>query len=229
MFLKPSYGDNTVLYREAGYEYAPIEPNNNPGTTLVLIGYFQSFKYFSHPSKLAVILKALHFPQMRTQLFHRFLNTLSISGPMNTLFEHAISIHFRCGDYAQLSNVYHILDETYYTEALNTLKRYVSPDHAWYIHCFVDKDDLPYAIRIMDKLKPLFPTWTFLHVASDLSDWEQLMLMTLCAHNIIANSTFSWWGAFLNPSPSKIIVYPEKWFANGTSTDDLCPPQWIKV
>jgi hypothetical protein len=59
-----------------------------------------------------------------------------------------------------------------------------------------------------------------------------LYLQTMCTHNIISNSTFSWWGAWLNPNPSKIVVAPIKWFGvqmNNFNTRDLIPQEWVRV
>jgi hypothetical protein len=51
----------------------------------------------------------------------------------------------------------------------------------------------------------------------------------MCRHQIIANSSFSWWGAWLNPNPDKIVIAPEKWFANETNTQDLIPQGWVRL
>ena len=67
--------------------------------------------------------------------------------------------------------------------------------------------------------------WTF-----QLTDWEELLLMSCCQHNIIANSSFSWWGAYLSNNPIQITCYPSKWFGplltNKNDTSDLFPPTW---
>jgi len=53
--------------------------------------------------------------------------------------------------------------------------------------------------------------------------------MSMCNHHIIANSSFSWWGAWLNPDPNKIVIAPSKWFANGPNTEDLIPENWFRL
>ena len=57
--------------------------------------------------------------------------------------------------------------------------------------------------------------------------YNDMRLMSLCRHHIIANSSFSWWGAWLNPKPDKIVIAPKKWFANDNSVEDLFPKGWV--
>ena len=85
--------------------------------------------------------------------------------------------------------------------------------------------------KIVMHLVSKFPQYTFTRASNLLADWEQLLLMGCCSHNIIANSSFSWWGAFFNSNKEKIVCYPSVWFGAtvGHNTSDLCPPSWAKI
>jgi len=76
-------------------------------------------------------------------------------------------------------------------------------------------------------LKTGFPTT---YISGNKSGYQDLQLMIDCQHNVLANSSFSWWGAWLNPNPDKIVIAPKKWF-NDPSVDasDLIPESWIKL
>ena len=83
---------------------------------------------------------------------------------------------------------------------------------------------------MIKKLKSKHTNFKFERGGAQLQDWEQMLLMSCCEHHIIANSTFSWWGAYLNMNPDKIVCYPKKWFnSESHNTDDLFPEEWIKI
>ena len=72
----------------------------------------------------------------------------------------------------------------------------------------------------------------FIKLGNELDDWEEMLVMSLCQHNIIANSTFSWWGAYFNENKEKIVCYPSLWFGEALShynTKDLHPTKWTRI
>lgn len=124
-----------------------------------------------------------------------------------------VSIHVRRGNYVNLNQHHHNLSLDYYFNAINYFKGY---------KFIVFSDDIEWC-----KQHFVGPEFEF---ADNEYDEQDLYLMSLCEHNIIANSTFSWWGAWLNKNPDKIVVYPNKWFGPANhmyNTFDMFPPEWI--
>ncbi len=135
-----------------------------------------------------------------------------------------VSLHIRRGDF--VSNPYSVaynglLEIPYYEKAVDLLlSKYLKK-----ISVFVFSDDISWA---KENLKLLCP----MHFVSnpDIPDYEEIILMSKCTHHIAANSTFSWWGAWLNPNKNKIIIVPKQWIAKKTTDEiDLIPKEWIKI
>ena len=96
---------------------------------------------------------------------------------------------------------------------------------------FCEDVDIDNVKQVVNQLKSEFPQFTFVRGENTLADWEQLLLMSCCHHNIIANSSFSWWAAYFNNYADKLVCYPSVWFGPCAphNTSDLCPPDWIKI
>lgn len=124
------------------------------------------------------------------------------------------SIHVRRTDYVGLKDFHTNLDKDYYEKAINI----VNADK--YI---VVSDDINWCKSIFKGDKFVF--------AEGNSAQEDQAIMYSCKNNIIANSSFSWWSAYLNNNPNKIVVYPKTWFGPKLqhSIKDLCPPEWIGI
>ena len=93
-------------------------------------------------------------------------------------------------------------------------------------HFFVFSDDMGWVKENLRLGRPAI----YVDFNDDEKNYEDLRLMSLCKHHIIANSSFSWWGAWLNPDPGKIVVAPKKWFNDPSIiTDDLIPESWLRL
>lgn len=123
------------------------------------------------------------------------------------------SIHVRRGDYLKLTREYVQLGMDYYQKAMDTIKS------KYYI---IFSDDIPWCKANFHGENVIF---------AEGNPVEDLALQIACEHNIICNSSFSWWGAWLNKNPSKIVVAPAQWFGPALphNTKDLLPEKWIKL
>ncbi|MDA1194385.1 MAG: alpha-1,2-fucosyltransferase [Planctomycetota bacterium] len=136
----------------------------------------------------------------------------------------AVSIHVRRGDYANDENtraVHGLCSLDYYRVAVEYIQTHV-PAPRW----FVFSDDPAWAA---EHLK-LPGTVVGVDHNGAAHAAEDLRLMSRCRHHVIANSSFSWWGAWLDPRPDKIVVAPRRWMADPTrACPDVCPPTWVRL
>jgi hypothetical protein len=96
---------------------------------------------------------------------------------------------------------------------------------------FCEDVDISDVNEVISYLSKIFTKLEFIRGENNLEDWEQMLLMSCCHHNIIANSSFSWWSAYFNSWEDKIVCYPSVWFGPSVqkNTKDLCPPNWTKI
>jgi hypothetical protein len=173
------------------------------GSTLYLDGYWQSEKYFKDVSD--VILESFSMnDSTRNKLFKKY----------PYLNENIISLLVRRGDYL-LGDTFINLGLDYYNSAVDLIGAYDK--------MLVVSDDIEWCKENLKFKNMVFVEGNF--------DFEDVWLMSLCKHNIIANSTFSWWGAWMNTNPSKTVIAPKKWFGkNGPGEgNDIIPDTWIKI
>lgn len=222
---RPNHSPLQII-REPHFHYAPINLTQYPpGGSYKLLGYFQSYKYFEQ--NRATILKQLQLNVAQDNLLAR-LRTLS------TTLSTTISLHFRIGDYAQKQNCHPLLPLQYYADALKLLQE--KDPQCTQVLYFCEAADAALCAKKIQTLQQQNAHFTFVPAANTFlhEDWEQMLLMSLCKHHIIANSTFSWWGAYLSPFyKSGHTFYPSLWFgpalSAGNTTQDLCLPEWHSV
>jgi hypothetical protein len=186
----------------------------NFSDNVVFDGYWQTEKYFENI--LDVIRSDFTFKNELT------LNNESTAEKMKN--ENSISMHVRRGDYVY--NPYNaelygnICTLEYYNKAINILKGKIS-NPVFYVF----SDDINWIKNNLFIENAIYIDWN-----EGVNSYIDMQLMSCCKHNIIANSTFSWWGAWLNSNEDKIIIAPNKWFQNpNMNTCDLLPKDWIQI
>lgn len=188
-----------------------------PGTLsrtgdVYLDGFFQDERYFQD---FAADIRKDFMPKgplsARSDAFHK-----QIVGD-----DRSVSLHVRRGDYATTASAEFIsLDPSYYAAALAHIRTVVPNPHV-----YVFSDDIAWA-----KANIALPADAEFVSDPKTPFFEEIFLMSACRHNIIANSSFSWWGAWLNANPNKIIVAPKAWAKRHTSWyKDIIPPTWKRL
>lgn len=189
------------------------------------MGYWQSEKYFS--DFIQEIRKDFTFrEEVRQSIEERRPIVEKIRK------SDAVSLHIRRGDYAQnpaLGEIFLSFTMQYYLDAA----RYISERVKTPVF-FIFSDDIPWAKEnlqlpyevcyIDDNIQT-----NEREIGHKSKGYEDMYLMTQCQHNIIANSSFSWWGAWLNHNPNKIVVAPKKWCNGSFNYADIVPEQWVKL
>ena len=180
----------------------------NKNTRVYMVGRYQEYYYLQNIRPF--ILEEFSFNQEMPKSVRKYYSEI--------IENNSVSIHVRRGDYSG-DNQLDICSINYYKNAVKSISELVE-NPVYYVF----SDDFEYVKSNFNFLGKYTVIDNSRFVNSDYFD---LYLMTNCKHNIIPNSTFSWWGAWLNQNPNKIIICPEKWNGNDfVLTDDICPPEW---
>lgn len=186
-----------------------------------LHGYYQSYKYFEN--QYENIIKIIGLENQKNKVYEN--NKSLFNGNKKP-----ISLHFRIGDYIKNQNMHPILDINYYIKSINYLKSNLNNfENNYYLLIFGEYNDKEKIVNNIQKIKNNFNSIEIVICNYNLKDYEQMLLMSLCDHNIIANSSFSWWGAYFNNNIEKIVCYPNIWNGSTNNTDDLFPENWNKL
>jgi len=223
IFLKSSEfikSTTSEVVKETNFEYQPLNVELVKRENVLFFGYYQSYKYFENNYR--AIYNLIDINKYKNDI----MNKINIT-------DKTISMHFRLGDYKDLSNFHPIINLNYY---FNCLKYLINleinlSEYKILYFCENNESDIKIVSEIINNLLIKYPYLQFIR-EEGLEDYEEMILMSLCSHNIIANSTFSWWGAYLNDYSNKIVMYPDVWFGPELShknTKDLYPENWIKI
>lgn len=193
---------NIKLYNYP-FNYTDFLPNED---AFAIDGFFQSEKYFiNHRKEILNLIKPTE--EINKILTNKYANIIN---------SQTISLHVRRGDYVNLPSHHPIQEIEYYNKCLEILPEYEN--------LAVFSDDIEWCNRNFQFKNILF-------IESE-KDYIEMFLMSKCRHHIIANSSFSWWGAWLNQNENKKVIAPKKWFGNNLShldTKDIYPDNWIII
>lgn len=157
-----------------------------------IFGYWQDERYFKGIEEL-----------VRTVFTFKDIDEVNMEYSLEMQESHSVSMHIRRGDYAQFGM--HIVGEDYYKKSIEKINSLV--EHPFY---YIFSDDMNVAEQIA---KSMGITYKLMSHNRGCNSYKDMFLMSQCKHNIIANSSFSWWGAWLNNNYSKIVIAPQKWDA----------------
>lgn len=187
--------------------------------SVFLQGCFQSFRYFENEKMKIFQDIGLDDIKDKIKIKHHYD------------YENIVSLHFRIGDYVQLPDYHPLLSIDYYLRCLEQLKKDTQRKN-WIVLYFYEKQDEEYVSKIVRELMSDNFQMLFLPIDHDILDWEQMLIMSLCSHNIIANSTFSWWGAYFGKQDGRKVYYPNRWHGPLLSYIDtkmLFPESWTRI
>jgi hypothetical protein len=206
--------------REKGFPYDELNVAEMVNNNIMINGYFQSYKYFEHSYDM--IYRMLCIDKIKETLISKL--------HLNNKLDNYVSMHFRIGDYKKIQHYHPLATYNYYKGALTHIQK-CNPDVPFTILFFCEDIDMNDVMEKINKLMLEFPNYKFIRCDNKLADWEQMIFMSCCHHNIIANSSFSWWGAYFNSTKDKIVCYPSLWFgpAANNNTRDLCPSEWVRI
>lgn len=208
---------NFKIYKEPFFHYSRI-PLIQSNMHVRLHGYFQSYIYFNH--NLDKINNLLKIDILKKEI--------SLKNKFD--YQNTISLHFRIGDYAKLQHYHPLMTPEYYINSINYIIEKTKKED-WKILIFCEKDDIDVVNSRLSVIKKKYNQIEFVICNHNLQDWEQMLQMSLCKHNIIANSSFSWWAAYLNNNKDNFVCAPKKWFGDNVNnnTKDLYLSNWVVI
>lgn len=198
------FKEHSLLYQP---EFKALKGN------VLLDGYWQSYKYFEDYRR--DVLRVYNLSTSRSSVNQKLLSAIESSN--------SISIHVRRGDYTQKAGrSYHgLMPISYYRRAISIMRRSITKPSL-----FVFSDDIKWC---KDNVRFGLPT-AYIDNNGPNKGVDDMKLMAACRHNIIANSSFGWWAAWLNQSPGQKVIAPKKWFADAKlNSKDIIPPAWQTI
>jgi hypothetical protein len=200
-----------IYYNEPYFHYKEIkiDLNVDKNKVLCLNGYFQSEKYFINNKDVIIDIFS---PNDNDKLF-----LSNILNKYRNNEKELVSLHIRRGDYLKFPTIHPFIGMDYINKSISLFDDY---------NILVFSDDIKWCNDNIQKENVFY-----LNNDIKLEDYQELWLMSLCDHNIISNSSFSWWGSYLNKNENKIVVAPKIWFGTDSDNDskDIYTKEMIKI
>lgn len=205
--LLPKRKSMTLGIPEVAFNKSDVEREDS----VFYDGYWQNEEYFSHIRQ--IILSAFNFPAFTDERNEKLTEKLKK--------QNSVACHIRRGDYLKLSLMC-VCSPEYYFRAINRMNQLVNPE----VYC-IFSDDIAWCKEHIGRLckdkEVIYVNWN-----KGLDSFRDMQLMSLCKHNIIANSSFSWWGGWLNQNENKVVLVPKKWMNKEIVNNPICK-NWIKI
>lgn len=205
--VRNAYQEEKTLF---GYDVQLFEDRRSK----LLWGYWQNINYVDRIEPQ--LRKILTFPEETNE------RNLNIQGLINAAEGKAVALHVRRGDYLKDPFLGGLANQLYYEDAIRTISKHIK-DPVF----FIFSDDIQWCRENLQLRKAHFIDWN-----NGNKSFRDMQLISLCDHAIIPNSSFSWWGAWLNDKPRKMIIAPETWYRPefGTvPTKTMHPDNWILI
>jgi hypothetical protein len=207
----PFGNPSETLFREGDFRFD--ESKMNPPDPCTALGYWQSEKYFKNIEALV---------RREFQFNEPYLLSRAAS-PVREIWDEiyrsiSIAVHVRRKDYVDWQSFHGLSSIDYYLSGVKQIQRQMLPSRV-----FVFSDDREWCRQNLPQ------EW---RIVDGTNKYDDLRLMSSCKHAVITNSSFSWWGAYLQQKLGGIIVAPKQWFADPQMQEqstDICPKRWIRI
>jgi hypothetical protein len=213
--LRQIFGKTSLLFEEtASYNHSILKRAKGD---IYCVGYWQAEPYYTNYRH--ELRQLFSFERIISESIEK------IQSSIKSAFKGSVSVHVRRGDYLAkaAADIHPVCTQEYYDYAITTMEASVDNVNCY----FIFSDDIDWCKQNLSFKKLVY----FVSEDKSIGDVGELYLMTLCEHHIIANSSFSWWGAYLG-SDSGFVVYPKRWFKPYTMNQQiqtLFPPSWIGI
>ncbi len=218
--------DNNVLYQEPGVHYTPF-PLGLCSKNVKLMGQYMSHMYFDRCKDR--IFNEIGLGTMKYELSQKYSYIFAEPNVRR------VSLHFRLGDYLDKQCYHPVMPISYYIDAITRLMTENTAVERWVFYAFFEK---PFEREINERISQLYSVFAESHhfeirkVPKQMTDEEELIFMSMCHDNVLANSTFSWWGAYMNDEKTQRVIYPRPWYGHQLyylESEDMFPINWCAL